>query len=191
MNKWDSLVTPDHDINFPFTRMLAGATDLHLGGFRAVPAGQFNVHYIRPMMFGTRCHQLAMYVVLESYLGMVSDYPDAYKGQPGFDLLTQIPTTWDEVRVLAAEVGQHITIARRKGNDWFMGSITNSKTREIPIKLNFLSDGSYTADVYADAPDVAQNPNHLVQQTRTVSKTDAVMLKLAAGGGQVIRLRKQ
>lgn len=191
VNKWDSLVTPDHDINFPFTRMLAGATDLHLGGFRAVPAGQFNVHYIRPMMFGTRCHQLAMYVVLESYLGMVADYPDAYKGQPGFDVLTQIPTTWDEVRVLAAEVGQHITLARRKGNDWFVGSITNSKTREIPIKLNFLSDGSYTADVYADAPDVAQNPNHLVQQTRTVSKTDAVMLKLAAGGGQVIRLRKQ
>jgi alpha-glucosidase len=191
VNKWDTLVTPDHDINFPFTRMLAGATDMHLGGFRAVPSGQFKVHYIRPMMFGTRCHQLAMYVVLESYLGMVADYPDAYKGQPGFDVLTQIPTTWDEVRVLAAEVGQHITIARRKGTDWFIGSITNSKAREIPIKLDFLADGNYTADSYADAPDVAQNPNHLTQQTRTVSKTDAVMLKLAAGGGQVIRLRKQ
>ncbi|WP_020605575.1 glycoside hydrolase family 97 protein [Spirosoma spitsbergense] len=191
VNKWDSLVTPDHDINFPFTRMLAGATDLHLGGFRAVPASQFKVHYIRPMMFGTRCHQLAMYVVLESYLGMVADYPDAYKGQPGFDLLTQIPTTWDEVRVLAAEVGQHITLARRKGDDWFVGSITNSKAREIPVKMDFLSDGVYTAEVYADAPDVAQNPNHLTQQTRTVRKTDAVMLKLAAGGGQVIRLRKQ
>lgn len=191
VNKWDSLVTPDHDINFPFTRMLAGATDLPLGGFRAVPASQFKVHYIRPMMFGTRCHQLAMYVVLESYLGMVADYPDAYKGQPGFDLLTQIPTTWDEVRVLAAEVGQHITLARRKGDDWFVGSITNSKAREIPVKMDFLSDGVYTAEVYADAPDVAQNPNHLTQQTRTVRKTDAVMLKLAAGGGQVIRLRKQ
>jgi alpha-glucosidase len=191
VNKWDSLVTPDHDINFPFTRMLAGATDMHLGGFRAVPASQFKVHYIRPMMFGTRCHQLAMYVVLESYLGMVADYPDAYKGQPGFDLLTQIPTTWDEVRVLAAEVGQHITLARRKGDDWFVGSITNSKAREIPVKMDFLSDGVYTAEVYADAPDVAQNPNHLTQQTRTVRKTDAVMLKLAAGGGQVIRLRKQ
>ena len=191
VNKWDTLVTPDHDINFPFTRMLAGATDMHLGGFRAVPASQFRVHYIRPMMFGTRCHQLAMYVVLESYLGMVADYPNAYKGQPGFDVLTQIPTIWDEVRVLSAEVGQHITIARRKSDDWFIGSITNSKAREIPIKLNFLSDGVYTAEVYADAPDVAQNPNHLTQQTRTVSKTDAVMLKLAAGGGQVIRLRKR
>ncbi len=93
--------------------------------------------------------------------------------------------------MLAAEVGQQITIARRKGNDWFVGSITNSKAREIPIKLDFLSDGNYRADVYADAPDVAQNPNHLVQQTRTVSKADAVMLKLAAGGGQVIRLQKQ
>ncbi len=93
--------------------------------------------------------------------------------------------------MLAAEVGQHITIARRKGDDCFIGSITNSKAREIPIKMGFLSDGNYTADVYADTSDVAQKPNHLTQQTRTVSKTDAVMLKLAAGGGQVIRLRKQ
>ena len=191
VNKWDTLVTPDHDINFPFTRMLAGATDMHLGGFRAVPAGEFNVHYIRPMMFGTRCHQLAMYVVLESYLGMVADYPDAYKGQPGFEFLTQVPTSWDEVRVLAADVGQHITIARRKGDDWFVGSITNSKAREIPIKLDFLSEGTYTAEIYADAPDVARNPNNLTKQTRTVRNTDEVLLKLAAGGGQTMRIRRQ
>lgn len=75
--------------------MLAGSTDRHLGGFRAVPAGQFKVHYIRPLMFGTRCHQLAIYVVLESYLDMVADYPDAYKDQPGFDVLTRIPTIWE------------------------------------------------------------------------------------------------
>ncbi|WP_018622115.1 glycoside hydrolase family 97 C-terminal domain-containing protein [Spirosoma luteum] len=72
-----------------------------------------------------------------------------------------------------------------------MGSITNSQAREIPIKLDFLANGNYTADIYADAPNVAQNPNHLAQQTRTVSKTDAVVLKLASGGGQIIRLRGQ
>ena len=191
VNKWNTTVTPDHDINFPFTRMLAGATDMHLGGFRAVPPDQFKVHYIRPMMYGTRCHQLAMYVVLESYLGMVADYPDAYKGQPGFDFIKQVPTVWDEVRVPVAEVSQHITIARRKGTDWFIGSLTNSTTRDISLKLDFLPEGTYTAEIYADAPDVAQNPNHLTQQTRTVSRTDVLTLKLAAGGGQVMRLRKQ
>jgi alpha-glucosidase len=191
VNKWDTLVTPDHDINFPFTRMLAGATDMHLGGFRAVPANQFRVHYIRPMMFGTRCHQLAMYVVLESYLGMVADYPDAYKGQPGFDFLQQVPTTWDEIRVLTAEVSQYVSIARRSGTDWFIGSITNSTARTITVNLDFLPEGNYKADFYADAPDVAQNPNHLTQQSRMVSRNDVLTLKLAAGGGHVMRLRKQ
>ena len=192
VNKWDTLVTPDHDINFPFTRMLAGATDMHLGGFRAVPADQFRVHYIRPMMFGTRCHQLAMYVVLESYLGMVADYPDAYKGQPGFEFIKQVPTVWDEVRVLAAEVGQHITLSRRNGDDWFIGSLTNSTARDVPVTLDFLTEGAtYTAEIYADAPNVAQNPNHLVKETRTLTRTDKLVLKLAAGGGQVMRLVRQ
>lgn len=189
--KWSGLDTPDHDLSFPFTRMLAGATDMHLGGFRAVPDNQYKIQYTRPLMHGTRCHQLAMYVVIESYLGMVADYPDAYKGQPGFDFLKQVPTVWDEVRVVAAEVDQHVTIARRSGTDWFVGSINNSTAREVPIKLDFLPEGTYLATLYADAPDVAQQPNHLTQQTRTVSRNDVLTLKLAAGGGQVMRLQKQ
>ncbi|WP_080058709.1 glycoside hydrolase family 97 protein [Spirosoma aerolatum] len=190
-NKWSGLDTPDHDIVFPFTRLLAGPTDMHLGGFRAVPDKQYKIQYTRPLMHGTRCHQLAMYVVLESYLNMVCDYPDAYKGQPGFAFIQQVPTTWDETRVLNAEVGQYITVARRKGTDWFIGSITNSTARELSVKLDFLSDGNYTAELYADAPDVAQHPNHLIQQTQTVGRLEVVSLTLAAGGGQVIRLRKQ
>ena len=139
-------------------------------------------------MLGTRYHQLAMYVVLEGYIHTVVDYPDAYKGQPGFEFLTQVPTTWDETRVPAAEVDQFVTIARRKGTDWFVGSITNSSAREIVLKLGFLPEGLYTADLYADAPDVAQNPNHLTRTTRTVSRTDVLTVQLAPGGGQVMRL---
>lgn len=189
--KWSGLDTPDHDILFPFTRLLAGPMDMHLGGFRAVPDSQYKIQYTRPLMHGTRCHQMAMYVVLESYLGMVADYPDAYKGQPGFDFLKDVPTIWDETRVPNAEVGQYITVARRKGADWYVGSITNSTARELSVKLDFLPEGTYTAELYADAPDVAQNPNHLTQQTRTVSRTDTLTLKLASGGGQVMRLRKE
>ena len=189
--KWSGLDTPDHDMSFPFTRLLAGPMDMHLGGFRAVPDNQYKIQYTRPLMHGTRCHQLAMYVVTESFLGMAADYPDAYKDQPGFDFLKQVPTIWDETRVPDAVVDQYITVARRKGTDWYVGTITNSTARDIALKLDFLPEGTYTAELYTDAADVAQNPNHLTQQTRTVSRADVLSLKLAAGGGQVMRLRKQ
>lgn len=190
-NKWGEPISPDHDINMPFTRLLAGATDYHLGGFRAVPEAQFKPQYTRPLMIGTRCHMLAMYVVLESYIGMVCDYPSAYEGQPGFEFLQEVPTTWDETIVPDAEVGEYVTIARRKGADWYIGTITNKTARNITLSLGFLPEGKYTAELYADAPDAAQNPNHLTKQTRSVSRADVLQLKLAAGGGQVMKLIKQ
>ncbi len=190
-NKWSGLDTPDHDITFPFTRMLAGATDMHLGGFRAVPDSKFKLQQTRPLMHGTRCHQLAMYVVFESYLAMVADYPDAYRNQPGFEFLQQVPTSWDETRVLNAEVGQYITLARRKGTDWYIGTITNSTARTLPIDLSFLPEGQYTTDLYTDSPDVAEQPNHLTKVSRTLSRTDTLSLPIAAGGGMVMRLQKR
>ena len=94
-DKWDKLITPEADLNIVFTRMLAGSTDYHQGGFRALPVDKFYPQNIRPYVMGTRCHMLAMYVVLENYLPMVADYPDAYIGQPGFEVIKKIPGTWD------------------------------------------------------------------------------------------------
>ena len=191
VNKWDKRVTPDHDLNIVFTRMLAGSTDYHLGGFRAVPDSLFKVQYTRPLMLGTRCHMLAMYVVLENYQGMICDYPAAYEGQPGFDFLKIVPTVWDETRVLDAKVGEYITIARKKNNEWFIGSITNSKAREISIPFNFLSEGEWMADIYTDAEDAGKNPDRLVQQSRIVKNTDKLSFQQAPGGGTVLHLRKK
>ena len=191
VNKWNKRITPDHDLNIVFTRMLAGPTDYHLGGFRAVPDSLFKVQYTRPLMLGTRCHMLAMYVVLESYLGMVCDYPAAYEGQPGFEFLKIVPTTWDETKVPDAKVGEHITIARRKNNEWFVGSINNKTARQIFIPLNFLDEGEWTADIYTDAEDADKNPNHLVKQNRIVKNADTISLKLAAGGGAVLHIKKK
>src|SRR5450432_108333 len=90
-DKWnDHGISPDHDINMPFTRMLAGSTDYHLGGFRAVPEKQFKAQYTKPLVLGTRCHMLAMYVVLENGLPMVADYPAAYEGEPGFEFIREV-----------------------------------------------------------------------------------------------------
>ncbi len=105
-HKWDNLVTPDADMDIFFTRMLAGSTDYHLGGFRALPYSKFVVQNFRPYVLGTRCHMLAMYVVLENYLPMLCDYPDAYIGEPGFELLKNIPTVWDKTHVTDAKVGE-------------------------------------------------------------------------------------
>jgi len=190
-DKWSDAMTPDHDINIPFTRMLAGATDYHLGGFRAVPKSAFKIQYSRPLVMGTRTHMLAMYVVLENYLGMVCDYPDAYLGQPGFDFLQEVPTSWDETKVIDAKVGEFITLARRKNDDWFVGTINNSSPREINFKLDFLGEGDYVAKLYSDADDVAQNPNHLNIKTIEVSKETSLSIKLAGGGGEVIHISKK
>jgi alpha-glucosidase len=189
-DKWDKLVTPNMDIDIPFTRMLAGSTDYHLGGFNALPVSKFVPQNSKPYVMGTRCHMLAMYVVLENYQGMVCDYPDAYIGEPGFEILQQIPVTWDETVVPNAEVGKYISIARRKNESWYIGSITDSVARQIKLSCSFLPTGKYSAVIYSDAADVNINANHLVTQTLIVDKHTILKLNLAGGGGNLIKLDK-
>jgi len=187
-DKWDNPITPEDDLNVVFTRLLAGPTDYHLGGFRAVPAAGYRPQFTRPLVLGTRCHMLAMYVILESYLGMVCDYPAAYEGQPGFDFIKAVPTTWDETKAPAAVPGEWVTIARRKGSAWYVGTINNSTPRQVTMPLNFLSPGSYEVTIYRDADDAAAQPNHLIVETRTVQASDTLTATLAPGGGMAVRL---
>lgn len=189
-DKWGAVVTPDADVNIAFTRALAGSTDYHLGGFRAVNLKTFRQHYTAPMVLGTRCHMLGMYVVLENEQGMVCDYPDAYIGQPGFEFLQRVPLTWDETKVLNAKMSGYVTIARRKGDDWYVGSISNNTAHSIKTNLSFLPEGSYTAEIYSDAPDADIDPNHLVKVVQKVNNKSVLDTDLAAGGGQVMRLTR-
>lgn len=188
VNKWEKRITPDHDLNIVYTRMLAGPTDYHLGGFRAVPDSLFKVQYTRPLMLGTRAHMLAMYVVLESYLGMVCDFPAAYEGQPGFDFIKEVPTVWDELKALDGEIGKYIIIARRKGTQWFIGAINNREPKTIRLNLNFLQKGIWKAHIYRDAPDAGKNPNALIEENKELAVDVVLDIPLAAGGGMVIKL---
>jgi alpha-glucosidase len=134
---------------------------------------------------------LAMYIVLENYLGMVCDYPEAYENQPGFEFIKEVPTVWDETKVLDAKVDEFIEIARRKNDQWYIGTINNHESRQIQIPLHFLSDGEYIAEIFSDAKDDSINPNHLNKQTSIVKKDATISLQLESGGGAVIILKKK
>ena len=188
--KWDTLVNADHDISIPFTRLLAGPADYHLGGFRALPRSMFKIQYVNPYVMSTRCHMMAMYVVLENHLTSLCDTPEAYEGQPGFEVLRTVPGTWDEISVPLAEFNKYVTVARRSGTDWWVGTLNDGTARTLNLKLDFLGDGKYQAEIYTDAPDVDENPNHLNKETRTVTRKDVIELPLAADGGSVLRISK-
>lgn len=168
-------VTPEHNVTIPFTRMLAGPMDYTPGCFDLKQRGG---------ILGTRCHQLAMYVVYESPLQMVVDYPSAYEGQAGFKFLEDVPTTWDHTRVLNGKVGEYITIARKCDGEWYVGSMTDEEARTLTIPLDFLGKGKYQAEIYSDG----QGPVDVVIGNRIVTSTDTIVAKLASGGGQAIRM---
>lgn len=186
--KWAAAVTPDHDVSIPFTRMLAGPADYHLGGFRAVRREEFEPHYLSPTVMGTRCHMLGMYVVLENYLGMLCDTPEAYEGQPGFEFLTAVPQSWDEVRVPCARLNRYVVVARRSGKTWWLGAITNRESRTLEVPLDFLGEGCYRVEMWLDDPDPAADPNRLVKRSMSVGRGDRITLPLAADGGAAVRI---
>ena len=156
-------------MNVAYTRLLAGPVDYHLGGFRAVAHDKFQPRDEQPVVFGTRCYRLAMLVTLENPMPMVADTPEAYEGQPGFDFLVEVPTTWDETRFVAGEPGEYVVVARRSGKTWYLGGMTNWTSRNLSLPLSFLGDGSFEANVNSDGSLDGENPNEIRQDKRRVT----------------------
>jgi alpha-glucosidase len=186
-NKAGARDTPQHRVTLPFTRMLAGPMDYTPGGFENVTEANFVSRSLRPMVMGTRAAQLAMYVIYETPFQMVSDTPKAYEDQPAFEFIKHAPATWDETKVLNGEPGEFITMARRKGDEWFLGSMSGSAPREFELPLSFLGSGRYTAEIYADEADAAQYPKGVSIQKKTVDRNGQLRIKLAPGGGCAVR----
>jgi alpha-glucosidase len=185
-SKWSARVTPVHNTTLPFTRMLAGPMDYTPGSFNNTNREHFIGRNKMPMTLGTRAQELALYVVLESPLEMVSDYPEAYQGQQAFDFIKRVPATWDAVQVIDGLPMQHITLARRSGDDWYVGSLTNWDERSTSVPLDFLGEGKYVAEIYADAPDAASNPTHTTFSKRPVDRTTVLDIHMVSGGGNAI-----
>ncbi len=189
-NKWSDRVTPRHNVTIPFTRMLTGPMDYTPGGFRNVTPSDFTPRNDLPLVMTTRAQQLAMYVVYDSPLQMLSDTPSAYRGEPGAEFLKAVPATWDETRVLDGKIGDYVVIARRRGTEWFVGAMTDG-ARKVSIPLGFLGGRAYDATIWADTRDTATNPARLsVLPARLGGKGSRPLeLSLAAGGGAVLHLR--
>ena len=191
-NKWSRDASPDNAVTFPFMRMMAGPVDYTPGAMINAAKSDFQPIYGRPMSQGTRCQQLAMYVVYESPLQMLADSPSNYRREPeSLAFLAAVPTVWDETTVLSAKVGEHILLARRAGKDWYIGAMTNWEARDLDVDLSFLGSGRFEADTYRDGPNADRAGVDYVRERRLVSGGDRLRIHLAPGGGWAARLRAQ
>lgn len=187
--KWDNeddLVT--YEVTIPFIRMVAGPFDFTQGAMKNAGKNNFAAIYTEPMSQGTRCRQLAEYVIFESPFNMLCDSPSNYLNEDECtQFIANVPTTWDETIVLDGKVGEYLVIARRKGFHWYIGAITNWEERDIELDLKPLQSGAKSGHMFRDGV----NANHVGKDY--VSETYQVMgnklkVHLAQGGGMVLVL---
>jgi len=188
--EWDKMnkkITPYHNLMLPYTRMLAGPMDYTPGGFHNATPDTFVVQAVMPQTQTTRGQALAMYVVYDSPLQMVSDDPDAYRDAAGFDFIKRVPTAWDETRFLSGEPGSDIVLARRQGRTWYVGAMAADDVKDgrtERVALRFLPAGRYRATVWEDGA----TPNEVRRVEREVTAADVLSLRLASAGGAAVIL---
>jgi alpha-glucosidase len=188
-SKWSTEDDPLHNVTLPFTRMFLGPMDFTPGAMLNATKTTFAPVFDRPMALGTRCHQLAMYVVFESPLQMLSDSPSNYMREPeAMEFLGPVPSVWDETRVLDAKIAEYVVVARRNGRDWYIGAMTNWTPRDLEIDLSFLPAGTLRMEAYQDGV----NANRMASDYKLVKSqvnTNARMkIHLAEGGGWAARI---
>lgn len=180
---------PRYDVSLPFIRMVAGPMDYTPGAMRNATKQAFRPVNSMPMSQGTRCHQLAMYVVYEAPLGMLSDNPTVYqKEQECTDFIAKTPTTFDETVALDGKVGEYAAIARRKGDTWYAGAMTNWSPRDLTIDFSFLGDGEYEAEIFADGINADRDATDYKREIINVTKSDKKTFHLMNGGGWAARI---
>ncbi|MDG5767598.1 glycoside hydrolase family 97 protein [Balneolales bacterium ANBcel1] len=188
-HKWEDEDLTSNNVAIPFTRMLAGPMDYTPGGMRNANRHNFRPVHSMPMTQGTRCHQLAMYVMYESPLAMLADNPSAYRAeQESVDFITSIPTVFDETVPLAGKIGEYAAIARRNGDNWYVGAMTNWDGKELTLDFSFLPEGEYEAVIFRDGVNANRDARDYVREVKLVTNTDRISVSMASGGGWVARL---
>ncbi|MBZ4652283.1 MAG: Retaining alpha-galactosidase [Proteiniphilum sp.] len=191
--KWspESVDMVTYDVTIPFIRMVAGPMDYTQGAMRNAARGSYRPVNSEPMSQGTRCRQLALYVVFNSPINMLCDSPTEYMREPeSLQFIASIPTVWDETVPLSGRVGEHVTLARRSGNDWYIGGITGWESRDMTVDLSFLPAGQYEMTLFRDGVNAHRKGIDYRKETRTVASGETINLHLAPGGGFAAKLRK-
>ena len=187
-NAWPGKNPPEHEANVVFTRMLEGPMDFTPGILSLKGSDDSNI-------LSTIAKQLALYVVIYSPVQMVADTPENYAKYPEpMKFIRDVPTDWQDTRVLNAEIGDYVTIARkeRDGENWYVGAVGDEQERSVSFKLDFLSPGkSYVAEIYRDGDDAdyrTDKRHSIVIESKKLTSADTLTLRLAPGGGFAIRL---
>jgi len=183
--KWtDYLEMPEYDVTIPFIRMLAGPMDYTPGAMENANRFNWRAIYSDPVSQGTRCHQLAMYVVFDSPFSMLCDNPTAYKKESeSVDFIASVPTVFDETVPLAGEIGEYVAIARRKGDTWYAGAMTDWNGRQIEIDFSFLDEGEYKATIFADGINADRAAVDYTRDEIIIKGGDKLRIEMKSGGG--------
>jgi alpha-glucosidase len=191
-NKWSKDITPDHDVTLPFTRMVAGPMDYTPGAMVNMDKTNFSPQFTRPESQGTRAHQVALYVIYESPLQMLSDSPSNYmKEQETTDFIVNIPVVWDDIIGLDGKVGDYLLLARRSGRQWFVGALTDWTSRDLDLDLSFLPAGNYTIDIFQDGINANNYAGDYKHLKANVKSGDKMKIHLAPGGGWAAKISPQ
>ncbi len=188
-DKWSRDINPDHDVTIPFTRMVAGPMDYTPGALVNMDSVNFTPHFTRPESQGTRAHQVALYVIYESPLQMLSDSPSNYmKEQETTNFIVNIPVVWDDIKVLDAKVGDYLLLARRSGKEWFAGALTDWTSRDMDLDLSFLPGGNYSMEIFQDGINADRYAGDYKHYRVNVKSGDRMKIHLAPGGGWAARI---
>jgi alpha-glucosidase len=183
---------PHHVTILPFTRLQGGPMDYTPGATMNATRETFRAVNDHPMSQGTRVHQMAMYTLFEAPLQMLADSPSKYmKEQECTDFIAKVPTVFDETVALDGEVGEYLTLARRKGDVWYIASMTDWTPRDCTIDLSFLGEGSYEAEIFSDGINADREATDYKKEVRTVTSGDKLNIHMAPGGGWTARIWKR
>lgn len=189
-SKWEEAVSPWHDVVLPFTRMVAGPMDYTPGAMINANKENFRAVFTQPMSQGTRAHQAAMYVLYDAPLQMLCDNPSNYLKEPEYTrFLAEIPVSWDQTIGLPSRVGEYVVMARRQGDVWYLGAMTNWDTRTLEIDPSFLGNGTFQIDYLEDGPNADRHAADYRMSTRTLQPGEKISIKMAPGGGWVAILK--
>ena len=189
--KWADENQPRYTVSIPFIRMIAGPMDYTPGAMRNSIKENYRPVSNAPMSKGTRCNQLAMYVIFEAPFQMLADNPTIYmKEQECTDFITHVPTTWDETVALDGKVGEFAALARKKGNSWYAGAMTNWDARDLTLDFSFLAEGKYQAMIFRDGINADRDATDYKKEVIKISSGDKLSVHLAPGGGWAARIEK-